>query len=416
MPVKVNPNSFFTLHRRALFAAPVIQGFVLLFTLYFSLSLLPSLAWGAEVNLPVSVFSTYPSDALQQSCQTQRQIDVETKTVTSFKPQHESIDGYVNESALFANNELCIEDAISPDAFIEQIIKSGVFTNLRPFGEGNDYELLIANVGPAPRTTHDNLMPKDAKQYAEFTIQWRGIEIDSASFSASLNNDTNKIKSKRQGSQEGIANAQQQAPQTLVSKWLDYAERTGLFTSQYLFTALEASNYESALQVPSAVGEFTKLATQLYADPFSGAITRYTHPAYEDALIDVTVYPFLEQLTLDENELLPKQLEEDLKRAKSNAQIQKLTLSQVKPAARYKVNNQIFGWRLGLSATSESSPSIYATTYVFRRQDKIIKVSTTFPPDYSDNIVDKLIVKIEVPEESKMMKNVRALLLQRPQQ
>jgi len=114
--------------------------------------------------------------------------------------------------------------------------------------------------------------------------------------------------------------------------------------------------------------------------------------------------------------LLPKQLEEDLKRAKSNAQIQKLTLSQVKPAARYEVNNQIFGWRLGLSATSESSPSIYATTYVFRRQDKIIKVSTTFPPDYSDNIVDKLIVKIEVPEESKMMKNVRALLLQRPQQ
>jgi len=276
--------------------------------------------------------------------------------------------------------------------------------------------LLIANVGPAPSSTHDNLMPKDAKQYAEFTIQWRGIEIDSASFSASLNNDTNKIKSKRQGSQEGIANAQQQAPQTLVSKWLDYAERTGLFTSQYLFTALEASNYESALQVPSAVGEFTKLATQLYADPFSGAITRYTHPAYEDALIDVTVYPFLEQLTLDENELLPKQLEEDLKRAKSNAQIQKLTLSQVKPAARYEVNNQIFGWRLGLSATSESSPSIYATTYVFRRQDKIIKVSTTFPPDYSDNIVDKLIVKIEVPEESKMMKNVRTLLLQRPQQ
>ena len=155
---------------------------------------------------------------------------------------------------------------------------------------------------------------------------------------------------------------------------------------------------------------------RLYADPFSGAITRYTHPAYEDALIDVTVYPFLEQLTLDENELLPKQLEEDLKRAKSNAQIQKLTLSQVKPAARYEVNNQIFGWRLGLSATSETSPSIYATTYVFRRQDKIIKVSTTFPPDYSDNIVDKLIVKIEVPEESKMMKNVRALLLQRPQQ
>ena len=152
--------------------------------------------------------------------------------------------------------------------------------------------------------------------------------------------------------------------------------------------------------------------TQLYPDPFNGAITRYIHPEFEDALVDVTVYPFLDQLSSDENELLPKQLESDLQRASATADLQQLTLSQISPASRYEVNSALRGWRLGLSATSETSPTIYATTYVFKLQDKIVKVSTTFPPDFSDNIVNQLIVNVEVPQESEMMKKVRSLLLE----
>ena len=36
----------------------------------------------------------------------------------------------------------------------------------------------------------------------------------------------------------------------------------------------------------------------------------------------------------------------------------------------------------------------------------------TFPPDFSDNIVNQLIVNIEVPQESEMMKKVRSLLFE----
>ena len=114
----------------------------------------------------------------------------------------------------------------------------------------------------------------------------------------------------------------------------------------------------------------------------------------------------------DENELLPKQLESDLQRASATADLQQLTLYQISPASRYEVNSALRGWRLGLSATSETSPTIYATTYVFKLQDKIVKVSTTFPPDFSDNIVNQLIVNVEVPQESEMMKKVRSLLLE----
>ena len=289
-----------------------------------------------------------------------------------------------------------MEDAISPDSFIKELSNSGQFYDLIPNGEGTDYELLIANVGVSP-----NKHQRHAKQFAEFTLQWRGIEIDSSTFDIdALINDSE---------QRGNQNTKNEAF-LLVSRWLEHVNQARIFTSQFLFDALEASNYDLGLQVPETIGDFTKLDTQLFADPFSGVITRYTHSEFEDALIDVIVYPFIAPLSLKEAELLPNQLKNDLQKASANAALQNLTLSQVSPASPYTVNDKISGWRLGLSAASETSPTIFATTYVFKQQDKIVKISTTFPPDFSDTIVNELIVNVEVPKESVMMKKIRELL------
>ncbi|WP_334021172.1 hypothetical protein [Alteromonas sp. S015] len=331
------------------------------------------------VNQPVSVFSTYPSDTLLKACESQRALSEVSAQQTANR---------------------CFEDAISPDRFIKILSESGEFSHLLPYGEGNDYELLIANVGAMPGEHQQH-----AKQFAEFTLQWRGIEIDSSSFNADVVGNAD-VKT-----ETGIV---EEEAQSLITHWLLHAKHAGLFTSQFLFNALEASDYEVGLQVPNAVGKFTKLDTQLYADPFNGAITRYVHPEFEDALVDVIVYPFLDQLSSSESELLPRQLQNDLQKASATADLQHLTLSQLSPASRYEVNSSLKGWRLGLSAVSETSPTIYATTYVFRLQDKIVKVSTTFPPDFSDSIVNQLIVNVQVPQESEMMKKVRSLLLNSP--
>lgn len=331
----------------------------------------------SAVHQGVSVFSTYPSEGLLNSCSAQHAL-----------PQQ--------EQALKNTAEICMEDAISPDSFIEELSNSGQFYDLIPNGEGTDYELLIANVGASP-----NKHQRHAKQFAEFTLQWRGIEIDSSTFDIdALINDSE---------QRGNQNTKNEAF-LLVSRWLEHVNQARIFTSQFLFDALEASNYDLGLQVPETIGDFTKLDTQLFADPFSGVITRYTHSEFEDALIDVIVYPFIAPLSLKEAELLPNQLKNDLQKASANAALQNLTLSQVSPASPYTVNNKISGWRLGLSAASETSPTIFATTYVFKQQDKIVKISTTFPPDFSDTIVNELIVNVEVPQESVMMKKIRELL------
>ncbi|WP_334031562.1 hypothetical protein [Alteromonas sp. P256] len=305
-----------------------------------------------SVSAPVSVFSTYPSSELIALC---------------------------NEP-----ESRCEEDSITPDEFVSALKATSYLTSLQPYAENNDYELLIANVG------------KVSTQFAEITLQWRGMEINSHIVKTSA--------------QKPAESGNFQYAETLIKQWEDNAVKKGIFTAEFLYRALEASNYQHDLAVPNSFGQFTKLDTQLFADPFSGAITRYTHPAYEDALVDVIVYPFTHKITEDDRTLLNEQLDVDLAKASAVAKAQQLTLTLSSPAAPYKVEGIADGWRLGITAESEKAPTLYASTYVFRKHDKIIKIATTFPTDFSDPLVNELIQRVDVPKESVLMKRVRKLL------
>ena len=305
-----------------------------------------------SVSAPVSVFSTYPSPELVALC---------------------------NEPEV-----RCEEDSITPDEFVSALKATSYLMSLQPYAENNDYELLIANVGKA------------STQFAEITLQWRGMEINSHIVKTSAH--------------KPAESGNLQHAETLIRQWEDNAVNEGIFTAEFLYRALEASNYQHDLAVPNSFGQFTKLDTQLFADPFSGAITRYTHPAYEDALVDVIVYPFTQKITEDDRTLLNEQLDVDLAKASAVAKAQQLTLTLSSPAAPYKVKGIADGWRLGIAAESEKAPTLYASTYVFRKHDKIIKIATTFPTDFSDPLVDELIQRVDVPKESLLMKRVRKLL------
>ena len=318
----------------------------------------------ASYHHSLSVYSTYPSNALLRQCEALKK----------------------NKGLEKNNSEQCIEDAIPVEHFLVALKNSNAFARLMPFEDGGDYELLIANMGHTDG------------QYAEFILQWRGLEISSLQFSY-----TNQQVSTNQ------------AASVLVDMWLEKVRKDNVFSNVFLFSAVQASDYTQELNVPDKVGDFTKLETQLYDDPFNGAITRYTHSQFEDALIDVTVYPFMEALSVEDGELLYAQLREDVARAEKTAQSQALTLSQPSPASPYAASSDVVGWRVGLKAESETAPTLYASTYVFRRGDKIVKVSTTFPVQFSDPIADELIASISVPTESVLMKNIRQLLQQSTQ-
>ena len=311
-----------------------------------------------NVSAPVSVFSTYPSSELVALCS---------------EPKNS-----------------CEEDSITPDEFVTALKATSYLTSLQPYAENTDYELLIANVG------------KVSTEYAEITLQWRGMEINSHIVTTTAKNETDSGEIE-ENSNLGIADR-------LIKQWEENAVNKGIFTADFLYRALDASNYEHDLAVPNSFGQFTKLDTQLFADPFSGAITRYTHPVYEDALVDVIVYPFTHQITEDDRTLLNEQLDADLAKASAVAKAQQLTLTLSSPAAPYQVKGFADGWRLGVKAESENAPTLYASTYVFRKHDKIIKIATTFPTDFSDPLVNELIQHVDVPKESMLMKRVRKLL------
>ncbi|WOI38810.1 hypothetical protein R1T43_07200 [Alteromonas sp. CI.11.F.A3] len=334
------------------------------------------------IAISLAVFSTYPSETLLDACG-----DTEA-------------------------TQECIEDTIAPEAFISTLITKSWFTEIKPFGNDSDYELLIANVAKQGETVNLSKKLSKEKHFTELTLQWRGIEIDSLVIASQVNDSEASTE---------------KAIEPLVS-WYKHATENELFTPTFLYHALNASDYGNHLSVPESLGDFTRLDTQLYPDPFKGSITRYTHPSFEDALVDVTVFPILAKLdtnassdtadtanTSIENSartdaLLHQQLDDDWNKADHVANARNLTLSQPQPISAFNVKGFANGWRLVLKADSPVDDPIFATTYVFTRNDKIVKVATTFPSDFSDDLANELIAHITVPEESMLMQQVRAML------
>jgi len=345
-------------------------------------SLSTTVSEAPAIAISLAVFSTYPSETLLDTCG-----DTEA-------------------------TQECIEDTIAPEAFISTLITKSWFTEIKPFGNESDYELLIANVAKQGETLNLSKKLSKEKHFTELTLQWRGIEIDSLVIASQVN--SNEASTEK-------------AIEPLVS-WYKHATENELFTPTFLYRALNASDYGNHLSVPESLGDFTRLDTQLYPDPFKGSITRYTHPSFEDALIDVTVFPILAKLdtnassnsadtanTNTENSahtdaLLHQQLDEDWNKADHVANARNLTLSQPQPISAFNVKGFANGWRLALKADSPVDDPIFATTYVFTRNDKIVKVATTFPSDFSDDLANELIAHITVPEESMLMQQVRAML------
>lgn len=311
-------------------------------------------------NTDISVFSTYPSNQVLARCK---------QTVAAKE---------------------CVEDSIAPDVFVKALSSRGWFNQVAAYNDTFDYELLIAHIS-GPTSTENRI---NAHHFTEVTVMWRGMEIDSTIVE-------NTFTQKEDNHKKAV---------TVLTEWFHYSQQNRLFTAAFLYSSLNASNYLDELDVPSTLGDFARLDTQLYPDPFKGVITRYTHPEFAEALIDVTVYPILASLDHDNNDILIKQLNADWETAQAVAKHQSLSLSKQPEAARYQANSKHTGWRLGIKAESPTQETIYATTYVFQQHDKIVKIATTFPSTQSDPIANALIAQIAVPEESALMMQVRKLL------
>lgn len=331
-----------------------------------------------HVSAPVSLFSTYASARLKTECDA------------------------------LNDGESCQEDAVAGSQFAATLTEKKWFDDVLTDSENADYEILIASLsadGPLPDqkglTLHSataGLWPEDTVPYyfTELTVQWRGVEIDSQQFR------TVAVSEKNQAAL---------SEEILNTWWLSAIEKR-IFSAEYLFAALGASDYRSELVLPEQIGDFTLEDSQYYPDPFKGVITRYSHPEYDDALIDITVSPVMMDLTVPVETRLKTALEINLQEASQIAVLQDLTLVTDAPVEAFTVNtdeNQFKGYRLAVRAENEQAEPIFATTYVFEMKDKLVTLATTFPPRIADELIAAALPSIDVPGESELMKAIRRM-------
>ncbi|MEG3765687.1 hypothetical protein [Alteromonas sp. 14N.309.X.WAT.G.H12] len=338
-----------------------------------------------HVGAPIALFATYPSQAMKDLC--------DEKNVSE---------------------EPCKEDPLSGNLFVEQLTQSGWFDKVLPATNAADYELLIATL--SAQVSNDNPVTQAQAQktgnegkgkvstkplyLTELTVQWRGIEIASRIFETPYKpNGTDKMY-----------------VQNILQAWWLRAIGKKIFSAEYLFDALGASDYKNDMTLPKQIQQFVLLDTQLYPDPFKGVISRYIHPVFEGALLDITVAPILTPLTDPKEKRLVAALQNNLNEATRMAQAQSLTLTIDAPIAPFTVDNGVFpgysGYRIAVRAESESTETIYATTYAFEMKDKLVTLSTTFPPRIADALIKEALPQIVVPDPSPLMQTLRKLAQQ----
>ncbi|QJR82046.1 hypothetical protein CA267_015425 [Alteromonas pelagimontana] len=336
-----------------------------------------------HVNAPLAVFSTYPSAAAARTCQ--------------------------------ANNfdkTQCKEDAVTGEDFVEALKQKQFFDQVIPSAAGQDYELLIANQAATVNTgnwwqqtlssLNADVWPYQRQRhyFTELTVQWRGVEINS------------KMIEHRAAVLDGV---NVELAGNILDLWWKYAQQEDIFSASFLYQALQASDYLADMSMPASIAVFTRTDTQLYHDPFKGAIARYIHPQYDSALLDITVSPILTALNETDDSSLQELLNKEIEDAQTVANARDMQLQIDSPIQPFYVNrndSQQTGWFMAISAESDNGDTLFATTYIFRQHDKIIKFSTTFPPRVSDELVREALPQISVPTESPFMATLRGMATQ----
>ncbi|AEP29170.1 hypothetical protein [Brumicola nitratireducens] len=272
-------------------------------------------------------------------------------------------------------------------AALQQIdTKSNVIKAL----ESSEYELLIGSA------TIKNTENSVQKLVLEVTAQWHGIVIDDIQLTAVL--DINMAS---------VADTISETSNRLLSEWVESALSKQLFSAEFLYQFLGASDYKNELKVPQQIGDFALSRQHLFNDPLKGMLSRYIHKDFDLAVFDVYVYPLKNDdsaVTQSRDELLREQ--QDILTISKALGKEALTMSEI-----YELDNlasltdvRVFGFEATLQTNSEP---LFATQYAYVKNDKVVKFSINVPARITKSLIADAINAIVVPPESSMMKQVR---------
>ncbi len=264
----------------------------------------------------------------------------------------------------------------------------------------SEYQVLIGNA----LIEHPQNSAFQTELVLEITTNWRNIPIDDITLRATVEN----------------ADIERSAA-TMLANWSLHIEQNLVLEADRIYQTLGASDYLKELHVPNFIGDFVQMQTAIYRDPLLGSITRYSHPNFAEAVVDISVYPFSPFTRYDEKLIslasssslqvnkLKQVMENEIIQIQAliaQAQIQDFSISTIEPAV-IEVNGEVLeGMRMEVLLNTTSDP-IYSTQYVFQQNDKVIKLTGNLPEFMMRKLVTESIPQIKVPQESRFMKSLR---------
>ncbi len=254
----------------------------------------------------------------------------------------------------------------------------------------SEYEVLIGNAAVYDEDS------KTLNGVFEITTTWRNVPIDDITINIDLHSKD-----------------MHQAAFDALSQWQEHVKNLHVLEAPRIYEVLNASNYFSDLSVPAHIGEFTKSAFDIYRDPMLGSITRYIHPEYNDAIVDVSVYPLSPFQVDAESKSDAQRLNHELiseaqqiQHTIEAANISDFSVSNIEPYVVKVAGKPIHGYRLAVMLNSNTVP-VYSTHYVFLQNDKVIKLNGNVPSSMMAKLVAESLPHISVPSESVFMKHMR---------
>jgi hypothetical protein len=265
--------------------------------------------------------------------------------------------------------------------FAQHPLKQDVFEALTL----SEYELLVSSATLSLGTNQTQLV-------MEMTTSWRGVPIDDFTANTLVSGELNTSAS------------------VLINAWVERVQQENVFDAKRIYGVIGASDYTKQLQLPEKIGEFVFTETALYHDPMQGSISRYVHPDFADAVVDVSVYPVSPFIHKHNAKgFLSSEMENEKSHIQAliqQAKVDDYHISAIIPARFNSVQGELEGLSMEVALQTQIDP-IYSTQFLFTQNDKFIKLTGNLPKHMMLTLVEQSIAQISVPEESEFMQLMR---------
>lgn len=317
----------------------------------------------------------------------------------------------------------CVIDQFDMGKIYVQLAESGQFHNVDYDGNNADYELHLSVAGYNHESGKELgqaalagasllLLPTvvSAEVKVDASLTWHGFELKRYRYDLPFTQKVSLFNANHD-SEKDIA-------EMITSHLIKGFQDDDVFSAEFLWTALDASNYQEDLTLPDVAGRYLKTIEHRFQHPLLGVQNRYTHENFPLFAIDTFVYPVAHWDYRDQETALRREMidiQDDIKITLRTSGIDELRFEDIEIMERFGVESPIF--KLRGEYTTNDNEILETYIYLGIQKDKFVKIRVSRESgderseesfsDLAEAFLEDFLDSIEVPEESLFMLKLR---------